>query len=57
MVKKRVTISVNTDLVKWIELMIEKGIFFNVSHAFQYCVMYTKDKNEGIVKLLDHNSN
>ena len=42
MEKVRVTISINKESIEWIDLMIKKNIFYNVSHAFEYSVNFTK---------------
>lgn len=43
--KTKTTISIDMDVFKWIELMVKKGRFANVSHGVEYCARLVKEKN------------
>ena len=36
--KKRITITIDDELLRWIDKMIEKKIFANRSHGFEFLI-------------------
>ena len=36
------TISVDSELLKWAEQLVNEKIFYNRSHAIEYCMQYIK---------------
>jgi Arc/MetJ-type ribon-helix-helix transcriptional regulator len=43
MVKVKLTVSINPELIYWIDKEVEKGHFADRSHAIQYSVIKTKE--------------
>ncbi|MEM2971381.1 MAG: ribbon-helix-helix domain-containing protein [Candidatus Bathyarchaeia archaeon] len=48
-VKSKVSITINEEFVKWIDSLIEKGLFRNRSHAIEEFLRFAK--KEGIEKI------
>jgi Arc/MetJ-type ribon-helix-helix transcriptional regulator len=46
MVKVKLTISIQPELVRWIDEQIAKGYFADRSHAMQYAIMKVKELME-----------
>ncbi len=44
--KERITITIDNELLKWVDKKIEKKIFANRSHAFEYLVKREMEKTE-----------
>ena len=44
--RERITISVSSDILKWLDEKIEDGLFFNRSHGFEYCVKKESKNNK-----------
>jgi len=42
--KTKTTVSIEMEIFKWIELMVKKGRFANVSHGVEYCARIVKEK-------------
>lgn len=38
MARKRITISVDDKVIKWLDEMVDEGQFFNRSHGFEFLV-------------------
>jgi len=43
--KTKISITVDDELVKWIDLQIKKKKFANRSHGFEYAVSQLKEKS------------
>ena len=48
-VKSKVSVTINEEFVKWIDSLIEKGLFRNRSHAIEEVLRFAK--KEGIEKI------
>jgi len=44
--KKHTTVSIDADIIKWIEEQIEKKRFSSVSHAVEYCLYQVMEKEK-----------
>ena len=44
MAKERITITIDKELLKWIDARIEEKVFANRSHGFEFLIM--KEKKE-----------
>jgi len=42
--KHKITVTVEADVIRWIESEAEKGRFRNRSHGFEYCARLTRDR-------------
>lgn len=43
--KVKTAISVDIEILKWIESQVKKGRFANKSHGFEYCARTIKEQN------------
>ena len=43
-IKTKMTISMDIEIFKWIESMVKKGRFANVSHGVEYCARIVKEQ-------------
>ncbi|MDC7950740.1 ribbon-helix-helix domain-containing protein [Methanomassiliicoccaceae archaeon COG_1] len=41
--KPRLGVTVDQELIDWIDLMIEKRVFANRSHGVEVCIQWAKD--------------
>ena len=44
MSKERITVTIDKDLLRWIDEKVKKKIFANRSHAFEYLAVREKEK-------------
>ena len=44
--KRRITITIDKELLKWLDRKVEDKIFSNRSHGLEYLILKTKWKNE-----------
>jgi len=49
--KKRLTISIDKDLVKWVEENIKAKRFATKTHAIEYALSYLRQKSDGISRM------
>ena len=42
--KTKTTVSIEMEVFKWIESMVKKGRFANVSHGVEYCARLVKEQ-------------
>ena len=46
MPKRKLSITVDSELIKWIDEEIKKKRFSSRSHAFEFCVNHVKEKEK-----------
>ena len=44
--KERITITVDKDLLKWIDSMVDEKVFANRSHAIEFLIKKKMDEKE-----------
>ena len=44
--KERITITIDTDLLSWLDDKIEEKVFANRSHGFEYLIQRKMDEEE-----------
>jgi len=42
--KTKTTISIDMEIYKWVESMVKRGRFANVSHGIEYCARIVKEQ-------------
>ena len=45
--KERITITLDLKTLRWVDTMVEKRIFANRSHAFEYLIKRAEEREEG----------
>jgi len=46
MSRDKITVSLDREIIKWIENAVSNKIFYNKSHAIEFCLEYIKKHNK-----------